>query len=281
LTITGRYKNVPISIVSIGMGYPNMDFFVREVRECLVGDMVVVRFGSCGAIVDVPVGTVAVPGSSVAVIRNVDYDFVNNRGFSKPPYFISKSVSADPALHAHVSEVLKATKPSTWRPEVLSGVTNASADSFYSSQGRQTSFPDNNADLIEGLKEAIPDLATLEMETFHLFHLATCWTGKNCLNETPASPLAQGPAENVVLQEMAKFSLPSDDQDVPDSVIKAAAVLMVFAVRNSREFITPEEVQLVEHWAGLGILSALTSVDIPENRLHPEKASVWKYNDDL
>jgi hypothetical protein len=43
LTITGRYRGTPISIVSIGMGYPNMDFFVREVRECLIGDMVVVR----------------------------------------------------------------------------------------------------------------------------------------------------------------------------------------------------------------------------------------------
>ena len=42
-TITGRYKGIPISIVSIGMGSPNADFFVREVRECLSGDMVVVR----------------------------------------------------------------------------------------------------------------------------------------------------------------------------------------------------------------------------------------------
>lgn len=42
-TITGRYKGVPVSIVSIGMGHPNADFFVREVRECLTGDMVVVR----------------------------------------------------------------------------------------------------------------------------------------------------------------------------------------------------------------------------------------------
>ena len=44
LTITGRYKDVPISIVSIGMGYPNMDFFVREARESLIGDMVIVRY---------------------------------------------------------------------------------------------------------------------------------------------------------------------------------------------------------------------------------------------
>lgn len=46
-TITGRYKDVPVSIISIGMGYPNADFFVREVRECLAGDMVVIRFVSC------------------------------------------------------------------------------------------------------------------------------------------------------------------------------------------------------------------------------------------
>lgn len=43
MTITGRYQSVPISIVSIGMGSPNMDFFVREVRETVLGDMVVIR----------------------------------------------------------------------------------------------------------------------------------------------------------------------------------------------------------------------------------------------
>lgn len=42
-TITGRYNGIPVSIVSIGMGYPNADFFMREVRECLSGDMIVVR----------------------------------------------------------------------------------------------------------------------------------------------------------------------------------------------------------------------------------------------
>lgn len=49
-TITGRYKGVPVSIVSIGMGYPNADFFMREVRECLAGDMVVIRFVSRGVV---------------------------------------------------------------------------------------------------------------------------------------------------------------------------------------------------------------------------------------
>ena len=44
LTITGRFKGTPISIVSIGMGGPNMDFFVREIRECIAGDIAIVRF---------------------------------------------------------------------------------------------------------------------------------------------------------------------------------------------------------------------------------------------
>jgi hypothetical protein len=35
--------------------------------------------------------------------------------------------------------------------------------SFYSSQGRQTSFPDYNAGLIEHLQSSINDLATLEV----------------------------------------------------------------------------------------------------------------------
>ncbi len=42
-TVTGRYNGVPLSVVSIGMGSSNMDFFIREVRESLSGDMVVVR----------------------------------------------------------------------------------------------------------------------------------------------------------------------------------------------------------------------------------------------
>ena len=42
-TITGRYKGVPISVISIGMGNSMVDFFIREVRECLSGDMFVVR----------------------------------------------------------------------------------------------------------------------------------------------------------------------------------------------------------------------------------------------
>ena len=52
MTITGRYKGVPVSIASIGIGFPNMDSFVREVRECLSGDMLVVR-----SVISAPIAT--------------------------------------------------------------------------------------------------------------------------------------------------------------------------------------------------------------------------------
>lgn len=109
MTITGRYKGVPVSIVSTGMGFPNTDFFVREVRECLSGDMLVVRLanpsaptvngldgptpslGSCGALIDIPPGSLVVPKACIAINRNWDYDFINGDP-TQQPYFITKQV---------------------------------------------------------------------------------------------------------------------------------------------------------------------------------------------
>jgi uridine phosphorylase len=63
---------------------------------------------------------------------------------------------------------------------VVAGI-NASADSFYSSQGRiSENFHDFNSKVISNL-EARPELATLkclEMETHHLLDLARCSTKK-------------------------------------------------------------------------------------------------------
>lgn len=111
MTITGRYLGVPVSIVSIGMGHPNMDFFVRETRECLRGDMVVIRYvvpkrrasvidpradrlGSCGGLIGLPVGSLVVPKASVAVSRNTDYDFTSDMLSDEIPYRISKPASS-------------------------------------------------------------------------------------------------------------------------------------------------------------------------------------------
>ncbi|RDB29910.1 Purine nucleoside phosphorylase DeoD-type [Hypsizygus marmoreus] len=280
LTITGRYKTVPISIISIGMGSPNMDFFVREVRECLKGDMSVVRLGSCGALVDVPVGTVVIPKASVAVSRNVDFDFLHPADSKELPYRISKPAYADPALYLEVKKSLEALKPVGSHNTILSGTVNASADSFYSSQGRHTSFPDHNADLIEKLQASTPDLATLEMETFHLYHLAACWSGGRVTSKVAEPPLATGPVRPVISVPSSNSESiippPSLQLASPDTVIRAAAAQMVFASRTSQDFITPQHVSELERWTGLGVLNALKNFETPVDRLHPEKGSVWE-----
>ncbi|EIN14751.1 purine and uridine phosphorylase [Punctularia strigosozonata HHB-11173 SS5] len=197
LTITGRYKGVPVSIVSIGMGAPNADFLVREVRESLDGDMIVVRLGSCGALAPIPVGTVVLPVASVAVTRNYDFDFRNwTETDDEQPYRISKPVHVDVDLHQVLKSSLEAAKPPSWVPEVVSDTINASADSFYSSQGRQTSFPDHNADLIDEIQSSVPGVATLEMETFHILHLAASWprhAPRQPHTEPNDPPLTAGP----------------------------------------------------------------------------------------
>ncbi|TRM56293.1 nucleoside phosphorylase domain-containing protein [Schizophyllum amplum] len=255
LTITGRYKGVPISIMCIGMGAPNLDFFVRESRECVVGDMAIVRLGSCGGLLNTQPGTVVVPRACVSVWRNVDFDFsgTDEKNLDSA-YVVSKPVQA----------ALEAVKPADWPAPILGEVVNASADSFYSSQGRQTSFPDHNAGLIERLLKEVKGLTTLEMETFHLYHLARCWGRKS------AQPLVTGPVEPSVADAAG-----STKSDVAErgTIIRAAAAQIVFASRTSRDFISPARVEEVERWAGKGVLDALAGVEIEQ--AHPEKGSVW------
>ncbi|KAK7052559.1 uridine phosphorylase [Favolaschia claudopus] len=275
LTITGRYKGVPVSVVSIGMGHPNVDFFVREVRECLSGDMLIIRLGSCGGLIDVPVGSVVVPTSSVAVERNLDFDFASDVGSTEKPYRISKPVSADTELHSQVHKSLAAVKPQHWTAPIIVGTTNASADSFYSSQGRQTSFPDQNEYLIDHLQASVPQLATFEMETFWLYHLAACWSGrKGKLDKTDAPPLATGPVQPTTSDPPTAHAV-SNPLAGHDTVIRAAAAQMVFAARASRDFITPEQVSVLEEWTAKGVLDALVETDIPTTRMHAEEGSVW------
>ncbi|KAJ7437608.1 nucleoside phosphorylase domain-containing protein [Mycena galericulata] len=276
LTITGRYKGIPVSVVSIGMGHPNVDFFVREVRECLSGDMLIVRLGSCGSLIDVPVGSVVVPKSSVAVERNLDFDFVNPEACQEQPYRISKPVLADPEFHSQVHKSLVAAKP-PYGKMIIAGTTNASADSFYSSQGRQTSFPDQNENLIEFLQASVQDLATFEMETFWLYHLAACWTGrKGTSGGAHPPPLAAGPVQPTASQPSpAAKSIPNALAG-HETVIRAAAAQMVFASRTSQDFITPEDVAALEEWTAKGVLDALAEMAMGPDRVHAEEGSVWE-----
>ncbi|GIL80023.1 hypothetical protein Vretimale_12853 [Volvox reticuliferus] len=211
LTITGRYEGVPVSIVSTHMGQPNMDFVVRENRAVIRGQMAIVRLGTCGAVQrPAKLGDLLIAAhGSIAIRRDPDYwtlldgheSLLHKRngassngaangttaatngssaaalygGFTgRKPYVTSLPVTANQQLAALLAaEAARVVGPD----RVVEGL-NASADSFYSSQGRTGSdFDDRNEGLLADLVAAHPDLVSLEMETFQLLDLARCSKG--------------------------------------------------------------------------------------------------------
>ncbi|EJD48995.1 purine and uridine phosphorylase [Auricularia subglabra TFB-10046 SS5] len=290
LLLTGTYEGVPISIISIGMGFPMVDFMVREIRECVDGEMAIVRLGSCGSLLDIPVGSLVVPRASVAVTRNYDFDFtvpeeVKQNG---APYRISKPAYPDPGLHDAIFDALQSAKPADYKGRILGDTINASADSFYSSQGRITAFPDHNTQLIEHLVGSVEGAATLEMETFHLFHLASIWsasssrdstssgsTGGLQLQPTLTVPPADPPAGATVVGEDGRLA-PTPHPTPRSSKIRAASAQMIFAGRVSQTMITPNDVLVLEEWTCKAVLGALAKFPIANP--HSDVGAVWTKN---
>lgn len=165
------------------------------------------------------------------------------------------------------------------------------SDSFYSSQGRITSFPDHNAGLIERLLKEVEYVATLEarpilptsafltrlqMETFHLFHLASIWSRSSShshaasslsLQPTLTVPPAHAPASTSHDEADARLA-PTPHPTPTSSKIRAASVQMIFASRVSQEMITPDETRALEEWSGDAVMRALAQFPIAVRRLH-------------
>jgi uridine phosphorylase len=95
------------------------------------------------------------------------------------------------------------------------------------------------------------------METFHLFHLAACWTGRSHDTGAANPPMATSSVSPSVAQANPA-AVPQADAllQLKSTTIRAAGVHMVFASRKSRDFITPEQVNEVEAWAGQVNVSA-------------------------
>ncbi|KAJ3479213.1 hypothetical protein NLI96_g9216 [Meripilus lineatus] len=306
LTFTGRYKGVPVSIISIGMGSPNMDFFVNGVSihfsiDSNLGRNFHARLGSCGALIDVRVGSIVIPSASIAVNRNYDYDFING-STDKEPYRVSNPVLADSELCTAVRRLspvyrfiwkifpqvqggFERTRPSGMGNQITINTLNASTDSFYSTQGRITSFPDHNAKIIEDLKSLHTNLATFEMETFHLFHLARSWPAPSEQVSDVTPPISSQPAALSISPQqsiqhspvdVAQVSSDKQSSDTRQPRIRAASAQMVFAARGSRDFIKPEDVVELEGWCARAVLEAVTSFKIDTECLHEEKGSVWE-----
>ncbi|KAL8286798.1 hypothetical protein RQP46_004326 [Phenoliferia psychrophenolica] len=222
--------------------FPMVDFLVREVRAVTEGDLAIIRFGSCGSLdPTLPVGSLGVPKRAMTIMTNYDHWHAGEGEVKPAPYIFSKPIPSDPVLHQKLLDSLAATVASP-TCQVRDLDLHASADLFYSSQGRiDANFSDSNSHLLTSLSSLFPTLSSLEMETAHLFHLAQI-----------ASPLK--------------------------GTISAAAAHMIFAARNGEgaTFIEPDQVEFLEKEAGRTCLDAVVAFEIGEERLHPEEGSVWK-----
>lgn len=175
-TVTGKYKGEHVSAVSIGMGLPMMDFFVREVRAVTDGPIAVIRFGTCGGLSaeNAKEGTVVVAGEgSLLVTRNYDFFASTNseRTTGDSPYLFHNKVLANSDLSARLMSKLE----ENCGPECVHSGLNVTADSFYSSQNRiDPRFDDANSSVVDDILSKHPTALTMEMETYMLFHLAHC-----------------------------------------------------------------------------------------------------------
>ena len=199
VTHTGTFNGLPLTICATLMGFANMDFVVRELRACVPGPMAVLRLGTCGGLQEhVPEGTLVVVNASLCVRRNPDAAAApapyaqatalplhaphgaaeggsggGGGGAHAPslaatpafPYDISGRVAPHAGLSALYAERLGRTQT------VVQGL-GASADSFYSSQGRASgAWGDRNAAVLPTLERA--GVCALEMET-------CAWQGRAC-----------------------------------------------------------------------------------------------------
>lgn len=173
-TYTGRYNGVPVTIMASGMGYPNVDFVVRECRAVTTGPLAIIRFGSSGGMRDTKPGAMCVATDGcVSLIRNPDA-FFPDADPSEKTYKITRAIPGDDEL----TDILKnRVLEHVAREDTAFGV-NCSGCSFYSSQGRiDAAFDDRNATLLDELEKQHPTAVCMEMETSHLFDLARCSNG--------------------------------------------------------------------------------------------------------
>ncbi|KAJ1723518.1 hypothetical protein LPJ53_002130 [Coemansia erecta] len=250
LTITGLYRNVPVTIVAIGMGLSMMDFFVRETRLVVQGPLAIVRLGSCGSLGAAGTGDLVVAESAFGIGRNFDYftemptttttitaTTSDEEEKKREPYLFWAAVQADERLTGLVKQELQEVA------EVFPGSVG-NADGFYASQGRPAdAFWDANDGLLDEVRRRHPDVMALEMESHMLFHLAKVSTGK-------------------------------DNQQAPS--VSAACALVVFADRQGNRFISPEDSQQKMLLAARALLDALVEYMPTQDGLHPSAGSVWE-----
>lgn len=131
LTLTGIYRDKPISIVCPGMGVPNTDFMVRESREVIAGPMAMARFGTCGVVEEkITPGDIMLPKYVTFLRQNFDFDPATDKPESQ--FYISKPCEPDNAFHELLT---KKFTEQVGADHVHNKGLMATAETFYSGQG--------------------------------------------------------------------------------------------------------------------------------------------------
>ena len=131
------------------------------------------------------------------------------------------------------------------------------------------------------------------METFHIFHLAACWAVSVDIRQPVIPPLSnlavpptisgdREPSSQSAAVIQAATSAKDGETFDPKPRIRAAAAQIIFAARNSREFIQPEDVVRIEEWCGKSILEALAgfAISLEVNQLHVRRNYILTYRID-
>lgn len=154
ITYTGTYKNIPVSVMSTGIGPDNTEISIIEIAQ-VVKNPVLIRIGSCGSLQKhINLGNMVI---STGALR------LENTS----TYFVPEGY---PAL-AHY-EVVKALKEAAEQTKVKChiGIT-ATAPGFYGAQGRKVAgFPLRYPDMVDYFREI--GVLNFEMETSALLTLA-------------------------------------------------------------------------------------------------------------
>lgn len=114
------------------------------------------------------------------------------------------------------------------------------------------------------------------METFHILHLAKSWSTLDPDAAEPITSESSNPLDSPVSDLPTAYTLTEKQPSATHtagprtrpSKMHAASVQMIFAARQSRDFITPEVVLKTEAWTSEAVLEALVHFEIlPEVRL--------------
>ena len=229
---------VQAATVSAGILLARLPALAALLRRAVVeGEMAFVRLGTCGALQPpARLGSLVVADGAILVQRNpdafgsglLDDDCDSSGGSARlqlqqlpPPYCFSRPIPSDPALSAALQREAAVLLGAEG---VCSGL-NATAESFYSSQGRRTAwFEDRNDCLLSDLLARYPSAITLEMETAMLLDLARCSRGS----------------------------------------VRAAAAVIALADRQSNDFLPADRIERLERLAGQACLAALAKTQLDD-----------------